>query len=659
MKITATAKVAAVATSLAMAMSLLSFAPMASAAGLTQANIDAIVGLLVSFNADAATVANVKTSLSGGSPVVATTPALGIGSKGAAVTALQDELIAGGYLKIAKATGYYGTLTAAAVAARAAAMVIVTPASTVAGCSAGAMFSSISGLSCSATYPAGCSAGTVFSSTTGQSCASGTVTTTGGALTGAGRLTNVSSLGDVKADVKEGDAATAVIGVSADAKNGDVSIQRVDVTFNMAIGPLNGSTNLNQYVSDVSLYLGSTKLASMDPALGDKSSNIWTLRFSGLNGVIKSGTTGNLYVKVTPLTSIGTLEDGDSITAGLAIDSVRAVGGDGISDTYVSTAVTQLFTVSSATVGTLTVTAAGDNPTASQIAVASSTTTGVKLLSFNMKAKNSALTVTDIKAQFVTSDDNLSDVVNTVYLMKGSTVIKSKTLSTGTSGFVTFTTVNQTLAKDATDNYTLVVDLKGDSLYADGTTLIASTTITGWDVVDANGASVSPSAAAVGNTQTLTGTGISVAKGTPSFVTTVGLTTAGDSTQYTLPFTVTAGDNDVFIGSVVTRATTPSASAGGVNFATTTSSTEAVTGTATTNFSAANVVTGDVAGAFKVLAGTSRTFTLNVSFTATSTGYTGVIVTGINYGPTSTLGTTYYTSNLDTFKTTDVRMQLR
>lgn len=42
---------------------------------------------------------------------------LTIGSKGADVTALQNMLIAGGYLKIASATGYFGTLTQTAVAA--------------------------------------------------------------------------------------------------------------------------------------------------------------------------------------------------------------------------------------------------------------------------------------------------------------------------------------------------------------------------------------------------------------------------------------------------------------------------------------------------------------------------------------------------------------
>ncbi len=606
---------------------------------------------------------------------------LTVGATGADVTTLQQGLIAAGHSIAAGATGYFGMQTKAAVMAwqtskgiapavgyfgpisRTAwggSMTTGGTTSTVAGCAAGAMFSSTTGAACTTTTTtvAGCAVGALFSSTTGMACGSTTTTTTTtGALTGNGRLTGVGSLGDITSSLKEGDASTAVIGVSADATGGDVSIQRVNVTFNMT-GVVGGSSNLNQYVSEVSLWLGSTKLASMDPSLGDKVSSIWTYRFSGINAVIKAGTTGKLYVRVTPLTSIGTLEDGDTITAGLAVDSVRAIGGDGISDTYVGTAISQAFTVSSATTGTLTVTAAGDNPSASQITTSSSTTSGVKVLSFNMKAKNTAVTITDLRVQFSTSDNNVSDVVNTVYLMKGSTVLKSKTASTGTSGFITFTTLNETIAKDVTNNYSLVVDLKNNVDYVDGTTLNASTTATSWDVSDANGAAVTPSAAAVGNTQTLIGTGsITLAVGTATAVKTAcALASCGDVGTYAISFIVTAGDADVFIGSAQTRATTPSASAGGASFATTTSSSNVLSPTVSSSFAAANVVTGDVTGAFKVLAGTSRTFTLNVSLTSTSTGFFGVRMTGVNYGPSSTLGTTYYTSNLDTFKTADLQL---
>jgi hypothetical protein len=550
---------------------------------------------------------------------------LTIGSRGADVTALQSWLISKGFAIAAGATGYFGGQTKAALASYQASKGIVP---------AVGYFGPLT----RAAVNAGGS-----TTTTG-----GTTTTTTTGLTGAGRLTGISSLGDVTGDIKEGDSATSVVGVSADATDGDVALQRLDATFTVDnVG--SQSANLNKYISSAAVYLDGTKLGSMDAADGDKDGRVWTLRFSGLNGVVKKGHTGNLYVKVTPLSSIGTNEDGKKVTATLLSDSLRAVGADGISETYIAST-SQQFTVSSVTTGTLTVGTGSDNPKASQVAVSSSTTTGVKLLSFTLKAKNQAVDVTDLVASFGTSDNNLSDVVSTVKLMKGSTVLKSKTLSTGTYGTVTFDNLSETISKDDTEAYSIVADLKGDSAYADGVTLVASTTTSGWDVSDADGASITPSAAAVGNMMTLTATGISVAKGSITTSTTVGLTTQGDTTQYTIPFTVTAGDNDVFIGYTAAQATT---------YATTTSSTSGVTGQPVASFSASDTNNGDISGtAFKIPAGTSRTFTLNATYTATSTGYTGVVLTGIKYGATSALGTTY-TSNLDTFKTTDVLMKVR
>jgi hypothetical protein len=408
--------------------------------------------------------------------------------------------------------------------------------------------------------------------------------------------------------------------------------------------------------------------------MGDKSGRVWTLRFSGLNGIVKAGTTGNIVVKVTPLTSIGTTEDGKTVTAAILSNGVRAIGADGISDTYVTGASNtpagqtvaavgyfQPFTVSSATVGTLTVTAAGDNPSASQLAVSSSSTTGVKLLSFNMKAKNQDVKVTDLVASFGTSDNNLNDVVNTVYLMKGSTVLKSSTLSTGTYQTVTFTNVNDTIAKDATNNYSIVVDLKGDASYADGTTVIASTTVTGWDISDATGASVTPSAASVGNTQTLTATGVSVALGTPTAtVQTASFSGGVDTGSYALPFTVTAGDSDIYIAGAANNATGNTANK--INYGTTTTSTQGATTQPVATVSVGSTVTGDSAGVYyKVLAGTSRTFTLNVTVTASSSGvtagYAGVQINSIAYGTVAGTEGSFYTSHLDTFKTNDVYVQ--
>lgn len=631
------AKIAAVVAGLSLvAMSFAYAAPAAKA--------DTTSDLQAQISALLAQIAALQAQIGGGSASTGTSVQfnmdLTMGSKGADVTALQQWLVSKGFLKMPAgvAYGYFGAVTKSAVAAWQASAGI-SPAS--------GYFGPISRAKVNAAASTGGSTG----GNTGGSVS----------LAGNGRLTNVGSLGDVTSDLKVGDSATQVVGVSANATDGDVQIQRLDVTF--TVDGTTGSANLNKYISSAAVYLDGKKLGSMNAADGDKNGRVWTMRFSDLNGVIKSGNTGEIYVKVTPVSSIGSTEGGVNVQADLKVDSLRAVGSDGISETYVSTQINGDFTVSTITAGTLTVSLGNDNPKASQIAVSSSTTTGVTLLTFSMKAKNQNITVEKLVTSFVTSDNNLNDVVSNVKLMKGSTVLKSKTLSTGSNGQVTFDNLGQIISKDATADYSIVADLKGDSAYADGTTLLASTTVAGWDVSDADGATVTPSAAAGGNTMTLTATGISVAKGTFTTSVAPGLTGAGDIATFTMPFTVTAGDTAVFIAGSLTKGTANTS--GKIMYGTTTTSTSGATGEPTTSLQVADVVTGDSAGAYyKVNANTSRTFTLNVAITATTTGsvtagYVGTILNSIAYGATSSALTNYFTSNLDTFKTNDVYVTKR
>ena len=122
----AVAKVAAVATGLAMATSMLSLAPIAHAASLTASQVSSILSLLSSFGAGADTIANGNSALTGAPMTTTTTTTssssytftrdLTVGSTGADVTALQNALKAGGYMS-ANATGSFGPLTKAGVMA--------------------------------------------------------------------------------------------------------------------------------------------------------------------------------------------------------------------------------------------------------------------------------------------------------------------------------------------------------------------------------------------------------------------------------------------------------------------------------------------------------------------------------------------------------------
>lgn len=675
----AVAKVAAVAAGLAMATSMLSLAPIAHAA--------CDVG----------------------------SASLTIGSTGASVTCLQQTLIAAGYSIPAGATGYFGTQTKSAVAKWQVAANVAPAAgyfgpishvawaswsgtvsggtSTVAGCTSTVGFSSTTGASCSSTSTvAGCAPGAMFSSTTGQSCSGSTSTTLPAGCTsnvgfspttgvscstgvsqsngnGVGYLTQVTALGDVSSTLYAGGSPVAVAGFSAHATNGNVTLQRVQATFTVCGtgtvtldstsfctgGNTSQSVNLNRYVSDISLWEGTTQIADVNPSTaGSLTGRTWTILFPGLSAVIPANTTANFHIQVTPIVAVGTNENNGSVVVSIPVNGINAVGSDGIQGTY-GPGIDQSFTVSSAVTGTLTVSAASDNPNASLVAVSSSTTTGVKLLAFNLQAKNSALNISQLNASVGVNSGSVavSNVLNTLYLENSSgTVIASKTGSSGTYNAVSFQNLNLSIPSGTTQEYWLVADIKGDQSYADGATIVASTSATGWTVTDANGATVNPSSAAVGSTQTLSASGISVALGTPTAINNACSNTGcADVGNYTIPFTVTAGSNDIWINA------TPGS---GIKFATTTSSTASSTSQPVANVSVQAQVgggtNGDSGQLYKVPANTARTFTLNVTVTAKSQGFTGFVLTDIFYGTTVGSQPSDYTSNLGTFKTNDISL---
>jgi peptidoglycan hydrolase-like protein with peptidoglycan-binding domain len=106
-------KVAAVVAGLGLvASSFAAFAPVARAQSTTdlQAQIAMLMAQIQALQAQAGSSSSASVSMT-------FTKDLTVGSSGADVTALQNALISGGFLKIAKATGYFGPMTKAAVSA--------------------------------------------------------------------------------------------------------------------------------------------------------------------------------------------------------------------------------------------------------------------------------------------------------------------------------------------------------------------------------------------------------------------------------------------------------------------------------------------------------------------------------------------------------------
>jgi hypothetical protein len=199
------------------------------------------------------------------------------------------------------------------------------------------------------------------------------------------------------------------------------------------------------------------------------------------------------------------------------------------------------------------------------------------------------------------------------------------------------------------------IDASG-STFTSGDSLTATVSNSGaWDAEDVNGTTVTPTGSLTGNAVTFQATGITVTKVDASYNKSTGTTVgSGDTTQYSISWKVTAGDDDLYMARAITNGTTTSTTQ--VRWATTTSSTASSTDAGVASLSAGDTNSSDTASVFKIPSGTTRTFTLNVTLTAKSTGFTGVQLTSFAYG-TTTAGTgNAYSSGLDTFKTADVSM---
>ena len=688
-------KLVAVAAGVAVAFALVrgAAAPVRAAA-LTSGQISSIIGLLQSFGADAATIANVQASLNGTAPTMPTTPSTGgsmackgsvwardltVGATGADVMALQKFLNMSAATQVAATgagspgmeTSTFGPATKAAVMKFQTANAITPAAGYV-----GPVTRTTIAAKCSGTTPG-------MPGTPGTPTPT-TPTTPVGLTGGEGQIDNIDNLGDVDSTVDEGDSDVKVLGAEFEAKDSDISVQRVDVEIdNHTADSTTGSSRLNNYIDSVSLWLDGKKLATIDASDVTKDDNgLYSFRFSGLNGVVREGKTAQLYVSVDAVSNLDTNDGGDTWRVKIPTDGLRAVDATGLSETYVtsseSTTLTETVTFNTADSGTMSVAEGSGNPLAGLVTVSSTTETKkVKILEVNVKAKSSSLTIHDFPIGVAVSGaSNVSGIVKRVRLMHGSTVLGTETASTGTYNAITFDNVDFDIDEGDTETFSVEADIAdADSGEPDnGDTLVASTTgaLAGWDVEDAKGDTLTESTgitgSVAGNTQNFfTGQGIIVAFQSATATKTIGpLAGSPDVADFTIKFSVkNSGDDTIYFDGDITAAAA-AAAGNGVTWATTTDSTTGTTtgggtyGYGTAIVSAVNGNSGptvDILNSgdkrFPIGSGQTRDFTFMVSIPAGGDNVNaGVTLTGFAWDTTSQDAmTNFYNFDLGKFHT--------
>lgn len=454
---------------------------------------------------------------------------LTIGSKGAEVTALQTWLISQGYAIPAGATGYFGGQTQAAVKAFQIANNITPAAGYYGNLTAAAVASKMTTtVPPGTTLPAGCTSTAGYSSTTGQKC-DGT-TSGGGVITtpGAEGILTVTTNATPGAGltIREGDAKTNVLGLKLEAKLSDIAIQRVKVDL--------GSSTVvyNKLFDKIYVMDGSTVVAesALNSSTVVKDGTTYYITLTGFNVIVPKGGSKVLTLALEPKTSIDSTYDNNA-TYGLAIpiDGVRGVDGAGLTQSGPATALTRRTVTIDADAlvdaATLAVSYNSSSMAAQEVVADQGTTNdeydALPLMAFNLKAEKDDVIVTDLVASITRGGDTSTATATTAYLYDGDTVVGSATVegTSLTAMTATFSDIDFTVPKDTTKTLTLKVDIRDA-----GTTVTTfkGTISSGANVTAENnlGTAISESGTATGNTLSLLSSGLKIELvGTPSLIT--------------------------------------------------------------------------------------------------------------------------------------------
>jgi len=556
-------KVAALAAGFALVAMTVAVAPAAHADTTTTTTTSSTTSLQ-------AQIASLQAQLaaSQGTSMTATfTRSLTIGSTGSDVTALQNWLISKGFSIPAGATGYFGAQTKAAVAAYQTSKGI-SPAAGYFGpiTMASVNASGSTTTTTTTTSVPGCVAGAAFSSTTGQACGTTTGTTTTGLTGGEGSIDNFQTIGASSTTFNAGDTEQ-VMGFSFKADGSDLAVNRVN--FDVVLTSQNagnGSPRPWNFFQTATLMDGNTTIATVDATNQNNWSQDGTvgayqqyrISFTGLNDVVKEGSTAQYYLSFTTQSAVSDSNSGGTYTVTLPSQGLRATDSLGLQQ-YSDTTPTATFVITNSQNGSAVLSTGSDNPQTTTVqGDSSSVTNGITLNTFTIQAKSAPLELYSIPVTLVTSLATSSIEVRDLKLYQGGTLLDTESVPTATgagnggSQTITFTNLNFSIPQGTTDAFSVQADINkiDGTSFTEGATAKVNVSNTNVDLENTSGNTVSLTGASTGNTITFRSLGLSVDAAPTTSVTTQG---NGSNTQITgtfnLTFNVTAFGQDIYVSS--------------------------------------------------------------------------------------------------------------
>ncbi len=617
------------------------------------------------------------------------TRSLTVGSTGADVTELQTWLNSKGYLAVAP-TGYFGNLTKAAVAAFQTANGI-TPAAGYFGPISQAKVASMGSTGGSTSTVAGCTAGALFSATTGAPCTGGSTGSTGSLAGTDGTISDVNTLSQYSnEEVGEGDEDVKIAGFEVEASNdGDIAIKSIKVSFDQYGNETGDSDHLDDYIDGVKVWFGDKEVGSANvDDFNEESDDTFSKTITLNNAVVNSDETEKFYITVDAVGSFDSSDiNADSWT--VAVESIRFEDGSGVVTTDTTTGDLGAAGSSIGTNGT-----AGDGvpfdfvtfSTAANTELKFSTdsstpnegviivddtdnTDDVELTKGKIKVEGTSDVVLDeLPVTLTSTGAGVAYVTGSLKLtIDGNDYTESVSTSTagltgaGLTGSITFDNLNLTLDAGKTYSFTVSADINDvdTGTFDEGSTLTASVTASNRNVADVENeegdqlTSNERTGTATGEAQEFRTEGIQL-----SLVSTETSITAGNSGNddlgtFKIKFKVKAVGDTVYVASLA------STSGAALDLFTVDKS-----GTATTGNSIAGTITNttdsDLSAGYnyEIEDGSEETFELIVTAQLGVGGTSGqyrAALSAVKWNTTDSSATfNSYTSNLDSFKTSYV-----
>jgi hypothetical protein len=435
------------------------------------------------------------------------------------------------------------------------------------------------------------------------------------------------------------------------------------------------SQDITDYVDNVSIWMGDTKVGESDASDFTENSDIYTRSMSLSNAVIRAGETETFVVAVSALNS---LDSGDINSDVFAVDvlNVRFEDGDGVFTTEDTdgNALDKGFDFATFATSADVELKAALNDADDDINLAhiidvddNADTNGVAILSFTLEAAgDSDITVHSLPVNVdVTGALNVDDMITNITLVHGSDEFNSTAFGSAVGADETyiFDDLEIDIGSGDKEEFQVEVDFKStaDVDLDNGDTISAQLSATEVDAIDAEdeaGDDVSTTnltGTAVGEASAVYDTGIMAEFVSASETTTFSGDAAGeeDIAQFKINFKVTAFDGDMRIDkSCEDIAVNGIGDAGEGTVYTVTGDDNDAPACSLTSSTTDSEDNGNV---FEVDEGTTRSFTLTVSVTGdddASGDFISVAISSIGWGTaTDNSNDNNYTFNLDEFKT--------